>query len=76
MFSHSVVKAVDQSKPLRPQIYSLVDLNLIPCLISFKLMNIIEDLRILIYTALFVIADKSLEKGHLFHMPSGKQKVT
>lgn len=67
---------MDQSKPLRPQIYSLVDLNLIPRLISFKLMSIIEDLRILIYTALFVIADKSLEKGHLFHMPGGKQKVT
>lgn len=74
--SHSVVKAVDLSKPLPPQIYRLLDLYLIPSLISIKLTSIIEGLGKLIYTALFVIADKSLEKRHLFHMPGGNQKVT
>jgi len=67
---------VDLHKPLRSQIYRLVDLNLIPRLISFKLISITEGLGKLIYTVLFVIADKSLAKGHLFHMPGANQKVT
>lgn len=73
---HSVVKTVDLSKPLHPKMYRLMDLNLIPRFINFKLMNIIEGLGKLIYTALFVIADKPLKKRHLFHMSSGNQKVT